>query len=157
MSPAPWAATARRWTALRNANGMAPKSRFFIQDITPGSEQLRLSSLRSGTHVHNRVQCRRPAPYQQLGRGRQFLQLHVHERRPVHVGAQRLPGPLRERQRRLRARAPSAIPASAKNVVSVGRGTENGTGAENMASFSSNGPTADGRIKPTITAPGTVH
>lgn len=44
-------------------------------------------------------------------------------------------------------------PASAKSVVSVGA-TENGAGAENIASFSSNGPTADGRIKPTITAPG---
>ena len=37
--------------------------------------------------------------------------------------------------------------------MSVGA-TENGAGAENVASFSSNGPTADGRIKPTVTAPG---
>ncbi len=46
-----------------------------------------------------------------------------------------------------------AFPATAKNVVSVGA-TENGTSAENMAVFSSHGPTADGRLKPTVTAPG---
>lgn len=44
-------------------------------------------------------------------------------------------------------------PATAKNVVSVGA-TENGAMAENMAYFSSHGPTEDGRIKPTVCAPG---
>ncbi|MFZ2071431.1 MAG: S8 family serine peptidase [Halobacteriota archaeon] len=44
-------------------------------------------------------------------------------------------------------------PATAKNVVSVGA-TENGARAENMAFFSSHGPTDDGRIKPTVCAPG---
>jgi PGF-pre-PGF domain-containing protein len=44
-------------------------------------------------------------------------------------------------------------PATAKNVVSVGA-TKNGFEAENMAWFSSHGPTDDGRLKPTVTAPG---
>lgn len=45
------------------------------------------------------------------------------------------------------------FPATAKNVISVGA-TENGERADHVASFSSNGPAADGRTKPTLTAPG---
>jgi len=47
-------------------------------------------------------------------------------------------------------------PATAKDAVSVGA-TQNaysGLDPENVASFSSNGPTDDGRIKPTVCAPG---
>ncbi|MFQ6062116.1 MAG: S8 family serine peptidase [Methanosarcinales archaeon] len=44
-------------------------------------------------------------------------------------------------------------PATAKNVVSVGA-TLNGASAESMADFSSHGPTDDGRLKPTVGAPG---
>ncbi|NJL28316.1 MAG: S8 family serine peptidase, partial [Thermoanaerobaculia bacterium] len=44
-------------------------------------------------------------------------------------------------------------PSTGKNVVSVGA-TLRGTSAESMASFSSCGPSADGRIKPDITMPG---
>ncbi|MES1244753.1 MAG: S8 family serine peptidase [Acidobacteriota bacterium] len=44
-------------------------------------------------------------------------------------------------------------PSTAKSAVSVGA-TLRGTSAESMASFSSCGPTADGRIKPEITVPG---
>ncbi|MEA3312146.1 MAG: S8 family serine peptidase [candidate division WOR-3 bacterium] len=44
-------------------------------------------------------------------------------------------------------------PATAKNVVAVGASL-NGTSATIPAGFSSIGPTADGRIKPTVTAPG---
>lgn len=44
-------------------------------------------------------------------------------------------------------------PSTAKNGVSVGA-TLRGTSANSMASFSSCGPTADGRIKPDITVPG---
>ncbi len=45
-------------------------------------------------------------------------------------------------------------PASAKNVVAAGA-TQRGANAEQMASFSSCGVTADGRIKPDVTMPGT--
>jgi hypothetical protein len=44
-------------------------------------------------------------------------------------------------------------PSTAKSAVSVGA-TLRGASAESMASFSSCGPTADGRIKPEITVPG---
>ncbi len=44
-------------------------------------------------------------------------------------------------------------PATAKDIISVGA-SQNGSLAENVASFSSHGPAADGRLKPTLTAPG---
>ncbi len=44
-------------------------------------------------------------------------------------------------------------PATGKNVVAVGA-TLRGSSAESMASFSSCGPTDDGRVKPDITMPG---
>jgi hypothetical protein len=44
-------------------------------------------------------------------------------------------------------------PSTAKSAVSVGA-TLRGTSANSMASFSSCGPTADGRIKPEVTVPG---
>ncbi|MDY7094458.1 MAG: S8 family serine peptidase [Acidobacteriota bacterium] len=44
-------------------------------------------------------------------------------------------------------------PATGKNVVAVGA-TRRGSSAESLASFSSCGPTDDGRIKPDVTMPG---
>ncbi len=44
-------------------------------------------------------------------------------------------------------------PGIAKNVLTVGA-TRNGTSSNAIASFSSRGPTQDGRLKPTIMAPG---
>jgi subtilisin family serine protease len=44
-------------------------------------------------------------------------------------------------------------PSTAKNTISVGA-TARGSSANSMASFSSCGPTADGRIKPDLTIPG---
>jgi hypothetical protein len=46
-----------------------------------------------------------------------------------------------------------ASPATAKNVLAVGA-TEHGSAAGGLASFSSQGPTHDGRIKPDVTTPG---
>lgn len=46
-----------------------------------------------------------------------------------------------------------STPATAKNLVTVGA-TQNGESANIAAGFSSLGPTTDGRIKPTLTAPG---
>jgi outer membrane protein assembly factor BamB len=43
--------------------------------------------------------------------------------------------------------------AGAKNVIAAGA-TSNGAGLENIASFSSRGPMADGRLKPDVMAPG---
>jgi subtilisin family serine protease len=44
-------------------------------------------------------------------------------------------------------------PGTAKDVVTVGA-TSNGASANDMAYFSSTGPTLDGRLKPTVCAPG---
>jgi len=44
-------------------------------------------------------------------------------------------------------------PSTAKNIVTVGA-TMNGSSAQAPANFSGTGPTPDGRIKPTVTAPG---
>ncbi|MEO0021411.1 MAG: S8 family serine peptidase [candidate division WOR-3 bacterium] len=44
-------------------------------------------------------------------------------------------------------------PGIAKNVLTVGA-TQNGSAANAIASFSSRGPTQDGRLKPTVMAPG---
>jgi len=46
-----------------------------------------------------------------------------------------------------------SAPATAKNMVTVGA-TQNGTSATNAAGFSNPGPTADGRVKPDVMAPG---
>ena len=43
-------------------------------------------------------------------------------------------------------------PATAKNLISVG--ALEGSSPQNMADFSSHGPTADGRLKPTLSVPG---
>ncbi|MEO0086173.1 MAG: S8 family serine peptidase, partial [candidate division WOR-3 bacterium] len=44
-------------------------------------------------------------------------------------------------------------PGIAKNVLTVGA-TQNGTSSNSIASFSSRGPTQDGRLKPNVCAPG---
>lgn len=45
-------------------------------------------------------------------------------------------------------------PGAAENVITVGAGADVGEGGFFLASFSSRGPTADGRIKPDIVSPG---
>jgi hypothetical protein len=45
-------------------------------------------------------------------------------------------------------------PATAKNGLAVGATNHGGAGARDLASFSSRGPTLDGRLKPDLVAPG---
>ncbi|MGC8762902.1 MAG: S8 family serine peptidase [Acidobacteriota bacterium] len=45
-------------------------------------------------------------------------------------------------------------PAAAKNCIAVGALTNGSAGADAVASFSSRGPTQDGRVKPDVCAPG---
>ena len=47
-----------------------------------------------------------------------------------------------------------AMGSTAKNAVSVGATVHGSGGAEDLANFSSHGPTSDGRIKPDLVAPG---
>ncbi|ACM21329.1 peptidase, CARDB domain repeat-containing, putative [Geotalea daltonii FRC-32] len=137
---------------LANANGMAPKSRFFLQDISPGETRyvyppsdlglMFITAYNAGARLHTNSWGGGGSSYNAAAMSvdrfmwehKDFLALFANGNAGPGVGS-------------------VGYPASAKSVVSVGA-TENGTGAENIASFSSNGPTADGRIKPTITAPG---
>lgn len=54
------------------------------------------------------------------------------------------------------AQGPTTVdsPAAAKNCVAVGALTNGSVGADAVASFSSRGPTQDGRVKPDVCAPG---
>ena len=138
---------------LSNANGMAPKSRFFMQDITPAGNEpyvfppsdvglMFIKAYDAGARLHTNSWGGDGSTYNSMCMSADrfmwdhpdFLALFANGNTGSSTGT-------------------VGYPASAKNVVSVGA-TENGASAENVASFSSNGPTADGRIKPTVTAPG---
>jgi subtilase family serine protease len=137
---------------LSNANGMAPKSKYFFQDLTPGASSyvyppsdlglLFIKAYDAGARIHTNSWGNIDNSYSTISLSadrflwehKDFLALFANGNSGPGAGT-------------------VGSPATAKNVVSVGASL-NGTGAENVASFSSNGPTADGRIKPTITAPG---
>lgn len=137
---------------LFEANGMAPEARLFIQDITPGEQTavyppsdlglLFATPYSAGARLHTNSWGAPTNLYETYARSadrfmwehKNFLAFFANGNAGAGAGT-------------------VGTPATAKNAVSVGA-TENGVNAENVASFSSNGPTADGRIKPTVTAPG---
>jgi chitodextrinase len=137
---------------LSQANGMAPGARLFIQDITPGEQAavyppsdlglLFITPYLAGAHLHSNSWGAAVNLYETYARSadlflwehKDFLAFFANGNAGDDEGT-------------------VGTPATAKNVVSVGA-TENGVNAENMAVFSSNGPAADGRIKPTLAAPG---
>lgn len=137
---------------LTQANGMAPGARLFIQDITPGEQAavyppsdlglLFITPYLAGAHLHTNSWGAAINLYETYARSadlflwehKDFLAFFANGNAGHEEGS-------------------VGTPATAKNVVSVGA-TENGVNAENMAVFSSNGPAADGRIKPTLAAPG---
>ncbi|MCM0082947.1 S8 family serine peptidase [Geomonas sp. Red32] len=134
------------------ANGMAPKARIFLQDLTAGASSyvyppsdlglLFSAAYDAGARLHTNSWGSSTNSYgpfaasadRFLWEHREFLALFANGNSGPSSGT-------------------VGEPATAKNVVSVGA-TYNGSGADNLATFSSNGPTADGRIKPTVTAPG---
>ncbi|GFO55262.1 hypothetical protein GMSM_22690 [Geomonas sp. Red276] len=134
------------------ANGMAPKARIFLQDLTAGASSyvyppsdlglLFSAAYNAGARLHTNSWGSGTNTYGPFAASAdRFLWEHPDF---VALFANGNSGP---------ASGTVGEPATAKNVVSVGA-TYNGSGADNLATFSSNGPTADGRIKPTVTAPG---
>lgn len=137
---------------LSNANGMAPKARLFMQDITPGEEyyvyppadlgEMFITTYYAGARLHTNSWGGGANTYDSLTRSAdQFMWEHK-DFLVLFANGNSGPG-----------EGSVGYPATAKNIVSVGA-TENGSAAENVAGFSSNGAAFDGRIKPTITAPG---
>ena len=137
---------------LSAANGMAPGARLFIQDITPGEQTavyppsdlglLFIAPYSAGAHLHTNSWGAAVNLYETYARSTDRFMWEHKDFLAFFANGNTGPG-----------EGSVGTPATAKNVVSVGA-TENGVNAENVAPFSSNGPTADGRIKPTVTAPG---
>jgi subtilase family serine protease len=137
---------------LSSANGMAPKSRFFIQDLTPGSSnyvyppsdlgELFIKAYEAGARIHTNSWGNADNSYSTYAQsGDRFLWEHK-DFLALFANGNSGPGLYTV-----------GNPATAKNVISVGA-TLNGSGAESVTWFSSHGPTSDGRLKPTVTAPG---
>ncbi|HLO26674.1 MAG TPA: S8 family serine peptidase, partial [Geobacteraceae bacterium] len=136
------------------ANGMAPNAKLFIQDLTPGAENvvyppddlglMFITAYNGEARLHTNSWGNTSRYYGSYAMTTdRFLWEHK-EFLALFANGNAGPG-----------LSTVGNPATAKNVISVGA-TYNGSSAENMASFSSNGPTADGRIKPTVTAPGVI-
>ncbi|WP_129127058.1 S8 family serine peptidase [Geomonas oryzae] len=137
---------------LTTANGMAPKARLFLQDLAAGATNgvyppddmglLFGRAYEAGARLHSNSWGSSDRSYSAFTQSvDRFLWEHPDF---LALYANGNTGP---------ASSTVGSPANAKNVVSVGA-SYNGSEAQNLASFSSNGPTADGRIKPTLVAPG---
>jgi subtilase family serine protease len=139
-------------TGASTANGMAPAARIFLTDLGPGESnyvypptdlgEMFITPYQAGARLHTNSWGGDSGSYDTyawsadrfMWEHQDFLGLFANGNSGETNGS-------------------VITPAHAKNVVSVGA-TENGDRAENLAWFSSNGPTWDGRIKPTVTAPG---
>ncbi|QWV94239.1 S8 family serine peptidase [Geomonas oryzisoli] len=137
---------------LDTANGMAPKAKLFLQDLTYGASNsvyppddlgiLFDRAQQAGARLHSDSWGNTDRSYSLFTQSAdRYLWDHKDFMMLVANGNS---GP---------TRSTVGNPANAKNVISVGA-SYNGSNAQNLASFSSRGPTADGRIKPTLTAPG---
>jgi len=137
---------------VTGANGMAPKARIFIQDLSVGSTdfvnvpsdlgQLFTPAYGTGARLHSNSWGNSDNAYGPYAASSDRYTWEHRDLLPLFANGNGGPSGYT-----------AGNPATAKNVISVGA-SYNGTSAGNMASFSSNGPTADGRIKPTVTAPG---
>ncbi|HAK61253.1 MAG TPA: hypothetical protein DCO77_12885, partial [Nitrospiraceae bacterium] len=135
------------------ANGAAPKSKLFIQDLSretpfavsppPELGEMLITAYNAGARIHtnswgyygNFYGIRAVNVDKFMWEHPDFLALFANGNSGPDEGTM-------------------LCPATAKNVISVGN-AENGLDAENVYIESSNGPAFDGRIKPTVTAPGT--
>ncbi|MCB9653660.1 MAG: S8 family serine peptidase [Deltaproteobacteria bacterium] len=132
-------------------DGMAPAARLFVQDVGAGRSldgipsdlgDLFLSAYRGGVRVHSNSWGSFGSSYSSEARSVDaFVASHPDFTVVFSNGNS---GP---------SSGTVSSPATAKNVISVGA-TYNGAASGSLASFSSHGPTDDGRIKPTVSAPG---
>jgi len=137
---------------LASGNGMAPAARIYVQDLSHGSTssvsvpsdlaQLLITPYAAGARLHTNSWGDLDNSYGPYAASTDRFAWEHRDFLPLFANGNSGPGSYT-----------TGNPATAKNVISVGA-TYNGADAENMASFSSHGPTADGRIKPTVTAPG---
>lgn len=139
-------------TGATTANGMAPKARLFMTDLFAGESNsftppadlgdVFLTPYGAGARIHTNSWG---GPFNEYDGYARSIDRFVWQHKDFLVlFANGNSGP---------GEYTVSSPATAKDLVSVGA-TENGAAAENVASFSSNGPAIDGRIKPTVTAPG---
>lgn len=137
--------------AHRRHDGMAPKARLVIQDVAHGSDLVGLNrditpilqaAYDAGAFIHNNSWGDDDNSYGPDARAiDRFVESH---RDFLVLVANGNAG----------ARGTSSVgsPATAKNIIAVG--AVDGTQPEQVATFSSRGPSLDGRIKPTLMAPG---
>jgi subtilase family serine protease len=138
---------------LSTANGMAPHARVFINDISPGATNyvyppadlglMFVTARDAGARLHTNSWGANTSVYGTASQSADRFMWENREFLALFANGNAGGGGL----------GTVGSPANAKNVVSVGA-TLNGASAESVTSFSSRGPTADGRIKPTVTAPG---
>ncbi len=139
-------------TANTTANGMAPKARLFMTDLTPGEQnilyppddlgEMFITPYDAGARIHTNSWGANINAYDTLAWSVDRFMWEHKDFLVFFANGNSGPG-----------EATVGLPATAKDLISVGA-TENGELAENLAFFSSNGPASDGRIKPTLTAPG---
>lgn len=139
-------------TGSTAANGMAPAARLFMTDLTPGEAgyvlppsdlgEMFITPYQAGARLHTNSWGGNRNEYDTFAWSADRFMWEHPDFLALFANGNAGPG-----------EGTVGTPACAKNVVSVGA-TENGANAETMAYFSSNGTTWDGRIKPTVGAPG---
>lgn len=133
-------------------DGMAPAALLFVQDV--GSNQWGLSgipadlgqlfgsSFAAGARIHSNSWGSETSAYDSSARSLDRFVAANPEFLVLVANGNSGPGDYTV-----------GSPATAKNVLSVGA-SRNGTRIDDLTYFSSRGPARDGRIKPTLTAPG---
>ncbi len=139
-------------TGSTTANGMAPKARVYLTDLAVGESnafyppddlgELFRAPYDAGARIHTNSWGANINAYDTLSWSTDRFMWEHKDFLVLFANGNSGPGT-----------GTVGIPAGAKDIVSVGA-TQNGALAENVASFSSNGTASDGRIKPTVTAPG---
>lgn len=132
-------------------DGMAPAARLYIQDVADGGDLIGLdddleplfkAAYDNGARIHSDSWGDEDNTYSIIARSvDQFVADH-HDFLVLFANGNS--GEYGE--------STVGSPATAKNIISVG--ALNGSEPEDITWFSSKGPTADGRIKPTLSAPG---